>query len=154
MAFKPITQAQIDAALAESEAREADALTVSRVAYLPPSDAVAITVEGISIIIPRTLIAEFAELSAERMKGLRLTVLEDALAVADHDVQVGIAGLLADVIPDQIIRLAMARLGGRARSPRKAAAARDNGRKGGRPRKVAEPSPMPPSPRTRMLEPA
>jgi hypothetical protein len=88
-------------------------------------------VSGIEHIIPRRLISELAEIPATTLaKELTLGVGGDVISVPSYDVDIAVAGLLRDLDGFNIQRL-----GGRARTLAKAAAARENGRKGGRPRR-------------------
>lgn len=60
----------------------------------------------------------------------------EGLAWNALDVHISVPGILATMLGPELVR-AFARRGGSATSERKAAAARENGRKGGRPRKRA-----------------
>lgn len=55
------------------------------------------------------------------------------------DIQVSVAGIILDALDPQAARSALARIAGKSRSSAKAAAARANGKKGGRPRTKAAP---------------
>jgi hypothetical protein len=59
-----------------------------------------------------------------------------AIEWEDLDVQVTLAGLMAGVFGTKRYMAELARRAGQSRSPAKAAAARTNGAKGGRPRKT------------------
>ncbi|KJS38434.1 MAG: hypothetical protein VR70_10030 [Rhodospirillaceae bacterium BRH_c57] len=134
MAFTGITQEQLDAACAQGAERQKAALMATSVRFLADTDSLELAAGGITILIPRSMISEFADLSPTQMERVGLSVLADAIAVDGYDVQVSVAGLIADVIPQQAIARAMARVGGSATSPKKSAAARENGKKGGRPK--------------------
>jgi hypothetical protein len=88
---------------------------------------------GIEHIIPRRLIDELAEIPAATLaKELTLGIGGDVISVPSYDVDIAVAGLLRDLDGSNIQRL-----GGRTRTEAKATAARENGRKGGRPRSTA-----------------
>ena len=65
-------------------------------------------------------------------KGLELTIGGDAISVRSLDIDIAIPGLLRD-----LFGLDFRRLGGRVKSTAKAAASRENGKKGGRPPMIA-----------------
>jgi hypothetical protein len=84
---------------------------------------------GVRVQIPLRLIDELADVPAGMLHdGLGLAVAGDAISVRSLDVDIAIPGLLRD-----IFGLDFQRLGGRAKTAAKAAASRENGKKGGRP---------------------
>jgi hypothetical protein len=84
---------------------------------------------GVCVQIPRRLVDELADVPADTLRDdLRLAIGGDAISVRSLDIDIAIAGLLRD-----IFGLDFQRLGGRAKTAAKAAAARENGKKGGRP---------------------
>ncbi len=134
MAFTGITQQHLDAACAQGAERQKATLVATSVRFLADTDSLELAAGGITLIIPRSMISEFSGLTPAQMDRVGLSVLADAIGVEGYDVQVSVAGLIADVIPQQALARAMARVGGSATSPKKSAAARENGKKGGRPK--------------------
>ncbi len=136
MAFRQITTEQYEAAIAAAEAQGSRGVQVEAVNYDSDRDAITIQLSNVvSIEIMRSAVTEWADLPATDMQAIRLSAARDALAAGSSDVHVDIAGLLIDVIPDQLFRKAFARRGGQTTSDAKATAARANGARGGRPRK-------------------
>ena len=86
----------------------------------------------------------FPTSSVQGLQGIGEDILRQVAVVgegfglewATADVQVTIAGLLAGVFGTKRYMAELARRAGKSRSPAKSAAARLNGAKGGRPRKV------------------
>ena len=106
--------------------------SASGVQYQADTDAIVLDMRsGITITLPRRLIDELARAPQTTLKSeLALRVGGDALSVPSLDVDIAITGLLRDLLGFNIQRK-----GGQARSDVKAAAARANGAKGGRPHK-------------------
>ena len=88
---------------------------------------------GVRVQIPRHVIEELNAVPVAVLRNeLRLTVGGDAISVPSLDIDVAIPGLLRN-----IFGFDFQRIGGRAKTQAKAAASRENGKKGGRPRAVA-----------------
>jgi hypothetical protein len=104
--------------------------------YLPDSDAVEIVLEsGVRVAWPRKRIEEFAGVPPERMGGVRLSPRGAALELEEADVDIDIQGLVMSLMSAPEMAAALARHGRRTTSESQAAAARANGKGGGRPRK-------------------
>ena len=101
--------------------------------YSARTDKIAVQMaSGVEHIIPRNLIHELDDIPRRTLaKELRIGLGGDVITVRSHDVDISLPGLLRD-----LSGLNIQRLGGRARSDAKAAAARLNGRRGGRPPKA------------------
>jgi hypothetical protein len=129
-----IPNPKVVAARQRFEERKAQTLAATDIRYSPRTDKVTLTMRsGIAHVIPRTMIAELEGVSPRILaRELQLRVGGDAITVPSHDVDIAVSGLLRDLAGFNIQRL-----GGLARTPAKAAAARANGRRGGRP-----PSPL------------
>jgi hypothetical protein len=88
-------------------------------------------VNGLRVAIPRKLVAELATVPVGLLRTeLRLAAHGGAIEIRSLDLDISVSGLIADLVGP-----IWARRAGRIKSPAKAAAARANGRKGGRPRK-------------------
>jgi hypothetical protein len=128
-------KAPSDDVVAERQRREnerARLFSASAIRYSVRTDKVTIQMaSGIEHIIPRRLITELVDIPpATLVKELTLGIGGDVISVPSYGVDIAVAGLLRD-----LDGLNIQRLGGRARTQAKAAAARENGRKGGRPRR-------------------
>ena len=88
---------------------------------------------GAVVAIPRAAIKELNKAAAADIEAVEL--VGDGLHWEELDVDVSISGLIARVLGPGFVAREAGRLGGTARSEAKAAAARANGLKGGRPRK-------------------
>lgn len=71
---------------------------------------------------------------------MRAAMNGEALTVEDLDVDVSIPGLLRDLVGVTAAAAALGRKGGSARSEAKAAAVREYGKRGGRPRTFPQPA--------------
>lgn len=90
---------------------------------------------------PATRVPALARLSAAQLADVTVTPGGSGLAWDALDIHLSVAGLLFDAIDRAATRSELARIAGRARGGAKAAAARANGKKGGRPRTRAAGSP-------------
>ncbi len=86
---------------------------------------------GLAVRIPTKMIAELAAATPSQIRAVRLTPDGGTLEQRQLDVDISVPGLLRDLLGFD----AQSR-GGKARSAAKVAAARANGAKGGRPKKV------------------
>ena len=137
MAFKPITEEQY-ANGADIGRHRLEAATIAQsVSYDTTGDRIMLEIKDCSIGIPRWKISELAGLSPQDLANIRLSAIGDAITVGSRDVQIDLAGLIADIMPQTVVEKAFAKRGGRATSPTKANASRANGAKGGRPRKIS-----------------
>jgi hypothetical protein len=87
---------------------------------------------GQSIGIPVTSIPEVRGATACQLAGVEVT--DDAIRWNDLDVDISVPGLLSDWLGPRFSTAAAGRIGGKSKSRAKGAAARANGKKGGRPR--------------------
>ena len=132
------TDAQIDAALERAKWLATNERRALRAEYVAGEDAVRLVLQnGVKVSIPRRHLqglehARPAEMAKIELLGHGTGVRWPALDV-DHYV----LGLLSDVFGTRQWMAHVGRLGGTARSTAKKAAARANGRKGGRPVKAA-----------------
>lgn len=139
MDFPRLTEAEILAQLpAADEAERIADLTEPRAkwaAYDPTSGRIVVELKlGSAFAFPPALFAELAEFTPEELASVEPDPSGEALLWEELDVGITVAGILVEILGDGMLR-AFASRGGSSRSQRKAAAARANGRKGGRPRK-------------------
>ncbi|MFM2043596.1 MAG: hypothetical protein RLY86_2172 [Pseudomonadota bacterium] len=138
MPFKPITDDAYAQAVAEAERQGGRGLRAEQVRYDRGRDAVEVQLSPrFTFAVPRSLLTEWDDATADAFEGVRLSALGDALILGDHDVYISVLGLLESAVGGTVLNEMFGRRGGRARSPAKARAARANGALGGRPRKVA-----------------
>ncbi|MEX2272132.1 MAG: DUF2442 domain-containing protein [Vicinamibacterales bacterium] len=90
---------------------------------------------GGSMTIPRAIVPGLAEAPASILGEIRVSLAGDALSWPSLDVDVSIPGLVEQAFGTRLFARAAGQKGGQRRSKAKAAAARANGAKGGRPRK-------------------
>jgi len=118
----------------EREAHDPSAVTAAR--YIGRLDAIELEfVGGGMMTIPRHSIPEFADAPPSALSSLTVSPAGDALASRALDVDIYIPGLVEHVFGTRIFAALSGRRGGRRTSKVKTAAARQNGAKGGRPRK-------------------
>lgn len=91
---------------------------------------------GATISIPARQLRHLAPLTDEQLQEVRVVAGGTGLMWRSADVDLGVDWLL-QALTGLPTHIEVARRGGSARTPAKAAAARENGKKGGRPPKVA-----------------
>jgi hypothetical protein len=89
--------------------------------------------------IPRKAVPGLERASAAKMETIVVSPAGDALSWPSLDVDVYVPGLVEHAFGSRLFAAATGRRGGRRRSKAKAAAAKANGSKGGRPRKRLKP---------------
>ncbi len=115
-----------------------DRSAVIRVRYDESRDLVDLTFRGGgSMAVPRKLIPALERAPAVILGGIELSPAGDALSWPSLDVDVYIPGLIERAFGSRLFAAASGQRGGRIRSKAKAAAAKINGAKGGRPRGTA-----------------
>ena len=114
------------------------ALHASAVQYLADSQSLRIGFSDLSaVILPVKNYPELAQLSHAQLDRLVLGFAGSALCLEEQDLHVSIAGLVSASAPlMEMAATVVASRNGRRSSANKATAARENGQKGGRPRKV------------------
>ena len=105
----------------------------SRVAYDRVRDVVELSFGTIELRVPRSMIAELKTLTTIDLGRLEVGNAGLTISQRDRDIDISIAGLVGDCF-GKLAAAESGRAGGRKRSPKKAAAARRNGARGGRPR--------------------
>jgi hypothetical protein len=151
-------EAERIAELTEPRAREAY--------YDPATGRIVVELQqGGAFAFPAAMYPELAGRSPEQLAAVQPCFGGEALEWEDLDVHIGVAGVLVRMLGPAMPR-AFAQRGGSSTSERKAAAARANGARGGRPRKrepfryptaqagygtMARETPVPPEERTPLL---
>lgn len=92
---------------------------------------------GVQFLIPCSLIQGLATASPTEIAQVRLGPRGASLHWEALDIDLSLAGLLSGVFGTAIWMAEIGRRGGRARSTAKTSASQINGRKGGRPRRLA-----------------
>jgi len=135
-----ITDAEFAAAL---EAGRADAETEIRaqaVRYVADRDAVEIvTTRKAGFLIPRQWIGALQDVPTEDLAKLEIWPDGSAIEIEDRDIHISVDGLMTAILPAMLptrtVAAIFASRGGKATSDAKRSSARENGRRGGRPRK-------------------
>lgn len=128
-----LTDAKIDAALERGRTVGMHEPRADAARYDRQSDRVIVELtNGCTFAFPPRLTQGLEAATAEQLAQIELLGAGSALHWEALDVDLSIPGLMAGLVGTRIY---MARRAGEARSPAKAAAARANGAKGGRPRK-------------------
>ena len=108
-----------------------------RARYDARADRVVIELEsGVAVAIPVRLIQGLAEATQSVRREVLITGGGVGLYWPSLDLDLAVGGLVAGIFGSETWMSALARLAGSARSPAKTKAARENGRHGGRPRKL------------------
>jgi uncharacterized protein DUF2442 len=123
-------------ARARGEVRAQDASAVVDARYDAGRDSIIVKFGGGgSMMIPRPIVPGLEGAPASSLEPISVSPAGDALSWPSLDVDVYVPGLLERAFGTRLFTAATGRRGGRRRSEAKAAAARVNGAKGGRPRK-------------------
>jgi len=123
-------------ARARGQARAQDPSAVVGAQYDATRDAIDLRFRsGGSMTIPRQIVPGLEGVPASALGGISVSPAGDALSWPSLDVDVYVPGLVERAFGTRLFARATGQRGGRRRSKAKAAAARTNGAKGGRPRK-------------------
>jgi hypothetical protein len=133
-----VTDAEIDAAIARGKAFEQYAPRAVSAEYRERDDTIAITLStGVELAVPRELLQGLKSADPRDVCQIEILGPGSTLHWEALDVDHGLASLLKGVFGNRRWMSEIGRRGGAVRSAAKRAAARRNGRKGGRPRKAA-----------------
>ena len=136
---EPVTEEVLARAVTLGRKRPSVTLHAKKVRYLPEFKSLLVSfVDNAAISLPVKKYAELAQLSLAELERIEIGFGGSALCLNERDLHVSIAGLVAASKP--LMKLAstvIATRNGSRSSAAKALAARENGQKGGRPRKLA-----------------
>lgn len=133
----PLTEADIDKAVARGRKLKRLYANASSVRYEDDCLSIGFS-DGSRVMLPVVGLPEFEGFSLEDFQQLEVGFGGKALCCEARDLDVSITGLIATSQPLMDLAVSMvASRNGRKSSAAKAAAARANGKKGGRPRKEA-----------------
>jgi uncharacterized protein DUF2442 len=125
-------------ARARGLARPQDPSAIVNARYDSDQDLIDLTFGGGgSMAIPRKIVPGLERASMSKMESIVVSPAGDALSWPSLDVDVYVPGLVERAFGTRLFAAATGRRGGRRRSKAKAAAAKANGTKGGRPRKLS-----------------
>lgn len=123
-------------ARARGKARAEDASAVVSARYDSDADVIDLRFGGGgSMSIPRKLVPGLEKASEAKIESIVVSLAGDALSWPSLDVDVYVPGLVERAFGTRLFAASTGRRGGRRRSKAKAAAAKANGAKGGRPPK-------------------
>ena len=123
-------------ARSEGDARVADPSSVVNARYASGADVIELVFKGGgSMFIPRVLVPGLEAASVSKLNSVVVSPAGDALSWPSLDLDVYVPGLVERAFGTRLFAASTGRRGGRRRSQAKAAAAKANGAKGGRPRK-------------------
>ena len=110
-------------------------MRLTAVRRLPRRDSIELMfASGGTMTIPRRAIEEFRELPMDTLREFVVSATGDAVVHRSLDAEIAVLSLVTAVLGTRRLSGAFARRGGQQTSKTKAAAARANGAKGGRPR--------------------
>jgi hypothetical protein len=133
---RPVTEARLDRAIERGKSRPNSGLQATAVTYEAPCLAVSFK-DGSGILLPVGNYPEFEGFEIEDFAGLEVGFTGSAICHEGKDLHISIAGLISASEPLMAMAASViASHNGRQSSAAKAEAARVNGKKGGRPRKV------------------
>lgn len=149
--FVPPTEADIEAAIARGAQARATTPRAEAARYDAEARQLVLTLQGgVSLAFPPDLLPELADLPPDALAQLVVGPAGDSLEHDPLDLHVSLGGLLLEVLRasgwKDAIRAELNREVARIKSDAKAASSRENGKRGGRPRKDAGPKPTEPAP--------
>jgi hypothetical protein len=140
MKANQITDAEYAAALVAGRMESESEVRAQAVRYVPDRDAIEIvTNRNAGVLIPREWIGALQDVPHEDLDKLEIWPDGSAIELDARDIHISVHGLLTAtlpaILPPQVIASIFASRGGQATSEAKRVSSRENGRRGGRPRK-------------------
>ncbi len=135
---EPVTEDVREHAIVEGRKRRGMTLHAKGVRYLPQFEALVVSfADEAAVLLPVKKYAEFAQLSLTELGRIEIGFGGSALCLDERDLHVSIAGLVSASKPlMELAATVIAARNGSRSSAAKVVAARANGQKGGRPRKL------------------
>lgn len=138
MKHDPVTESDLDRAIEAGQRRMASEFRAAAVRFDVERDVIELTMEGgWWLAFRRADVVEFAGIDPVDMTKLELSPAGKGIEIDERDIHVGVHGLVSSFISPHVMASSLGRLGGGTTSAAKKRSARENGKKGGRPRKVA-----------------
>jgi len=136
---EPVTEDVLARAVDLGRKRRSTTPHAKGVRYLPEFEALAVSfADKAAVLLPVKKYAELARLSLAELGRVEVGFGCSALCLGERDLHVSIAGLVSASKPlMELASTVIAARNGSRSSAAKALAARENGQKGGRPRKLA-----------------
>ncbi|WP_426690153.1 DUF2442 domain-containing protein [Rhodanobacter ginsengiterrae] len=134
---EPVTAEVLDRAIARGKQRKHAGVHATSVNYVPTLKVLLVGfADHSAVALPVRNYPELADLGAAELKNLKIGFGGSALCLDKHDLHISIAGMVAasKSLMDMATTVVATRHGSRS-SDAKAASSRENGQKGGRPRK-------------------
>lgn len=130
-----IKDAQIDAAIERGKQAQETEPRAAAARYDRQLDRVIVDLtNGCTFAFPPRIVQDLEQATPEQLTGVEVLGMGYGLHWEATDVDISVPGLMAGIFGTKAY---MARRAGQATSPAKTVAARTNGAKGGRPRKIA-----------------
>jgi hypothetical protein len=130
-------QAQIDAARRLQRAERAAGRVAVSARFDSKTQRVIVEMSsGLFFGSPRKLMSELTAATDRQMARVEIDELGSGLIWDELDVQISVIGIILEALGEQVVKAAAGRASGMVVTEAKAAAARRNGAKGGRPRKT------------------
>ena len=130
---------QIRAAQARAEERARIEPRAERVRYDARKGLIILNLRGGAVLgLPVAAIRELRKAQPSQLKNVRAGFEGESISIDELDVDISIPGLLRDLVGMTSAAALLGRKGGAAKSKAKAAAVRENGKRGGRPRKTPQ----------------
>jgi hypothetical protein len=136
------TDAEIDAAIAQAKIYDQYRPKAVAAAYRAKDDVIAIKfLTGVELTVPRRLLQGLVDATPDQLAEVQIDNLQSGLHWESLDIDHYIPSMLEGIFGTRKWMSHVGKLGGTSRSEAKQTAARQNGRKGGRPRKKSAISP-------------
>jgi hypothetical protein len=131
-----ISDSDLDRAVNVGRERMASEVRAHAVRYDPARDTIEMSmVDGWGLVFERRSVREFADVTPDEMAGLELSPIGTGLMLDSRDIHINVHGLVTSFMSPRLMASALGRKGGATSSEAKRQSSRENGKRGGRPRK-------------------